>query len=100
MQHRRNRNSIDEKPLRSSGPDFDRFIKSAIWYDMQNLIKDRIEILQKEFLGQKDIGDIRNIQGQMAAWHEILGIPSYLKATAHAEQSNNTEQSELDYEQE
>lgn len=98
MNDRRRRNSIDEKPLRSSGPDFDRFIKSTIWYDMQETIKDRINVLQKRFLEQTDMGDIRNLQGQMAAWHEILGLPSYLKACAHAEQSETEKQSELDYE--
>lgn len=83
------RNSIDEKPLRSSGPDFDRFINSTIWHDISNLVKDRQELLQQEFITATDMDSIRNIQGQMKAWKEVLGIPTYLKQHAHIEANNN-----------
>lgn len=88
------RNSIQETPLRSSGGDFDRFMNSTIWFDMQQLVKDRVELLQNEFISTKDVDQIRNIQGQMKAWKEMLGLPSYLKSCAHSE--NNINQTEID----
>lgn len=93
------RNSIDEKPLRSSGPDFDRFLNSAIWYDMQSLIKDRLELLQNQFVAATDMDEIRRIQGEMKAWKEMLGMPGYLKTCAHSEQDQTQEQTEIDYEE-
>lgn len=91
------KNSINEKPLRASGPDFDRFVNSTIWYDMQNLIKDRVEYLQAQMLTSTQFDEMRNLQGQMTAWKEMLGLPSYLKTCAHSEEHAN--QSELELEE-
>lgn len=82
------KSSLKEKPLRTSGPEFDRFIKSSIWYDMHETMKDRVEILQDLFLQASDMGTIKNIQGQIVAWKEMMKLPSYLKQCAHQEQSN------------
>lgn len=91
----RNKNTIEDKPLRSSPEDFNRFINSALWYDMRTLVKDRIDLLQKEFLSAESFEQMKDIQGQMKAWNEMLGIPSYLKSCAHKE-SNENQQSELE----
>lgn len=90
------KNTVNEKPLRSTPGDFDRFINSSLWYDMRGLIKDRLELLQEQFLMAESIEEIRNLQGQMKAWKEMLGIPPYLKSCAHKEKP--IKQEELSYE--
>lgn len=83
------KNSIKQKDLRSGPGEFDRFINSSIWYDMLNLIKDRLDLLQDEFLAAGGIDEIKNIQGQMKAWKEMTKLPSYLKQCAHMEANIN-----------
>ena len=90
------KNSLKQKPLRSSGPDFDRFMKSTLWFDMQSLIKDRINYLQEQMLATDDTKKILDLRSQMIAWKEVLGVPSYLKQCAHQEETVN--QQELNYE--
>ena len=87
--------SYEEKPLRATPGDYDRFVKSTIWYDISETVKDRVEYLQAQFLTATDAAEIRNLQGQMKAWKEMLGLPTYLKLCTHKEQHAN--QTEIDY---
>ena len=89
------RSSIDESPLRSTSGDFDRFINSRIWYDIQRLIKDRINYLVEQIVEAKTPDEIMSIRSQIKSWKEMLGIPSYLKQCAHIE-AGNKKQGELE----
>lgn len=91
----KDKTSIKQSNLRSSGPDFDRFMKSTIWYDMQQLVKERVEYLQEQMLATDDTKKILNIRSQMIAWKEMLGLPTYLKQCAHGEQ--HAKQQEINY---
>lgn len=83
------KNSIRQKALRCGPGEFDRFINSPIWYDMLNLIKDRTDVLQEQFLVTESFEEIKHIQGQMQAWKEMSSLPAYLKQCAHIEANNN-----------
>lgn len=91
------RSSIDETPLRSGPNDFDRFLGSTIWFDMEQLVKDRVEILVNRLTQCSDTEELIGIKHEIKAWKEMLGIPSYLKSCAH--QDKPAKQSELDFEQ-
>lgn len=89
-----NKNSIDQSELRTPPVGFDKFMNGTVWFDMNNLIKERLEYLQNLMLQSTDFEEMRNLQGQMTAWKEMLGMPSYLKECAHKETHVN--QKDLD----
>lgn len=70
-------------------------MKSTIWFDMQQLVKERVEYLQEQMLATDDTKKILNIRSQMIAWKEMLGLPTYLKQCAHKEQ--HAKQQEINY---
>lgn len=90
------KNSIRQKDLRCGPGEFDRFQNSPVWYDMRNLIKDRIEVLQDMFLSAQTMEEMKHVQGQMLAWKEMTKLPSYLKQCAHMEANLNKENTEKD----
>lgn len=90
------RSSIDEAPIRSDPNDFDRFLGSTIWFDMEQLIKDRTEFLVNRLTKCESTEELIGLKHEIKAWKEILGIPSYLKQCAHQDKPAN--QSELEFE--
>lgn len=91
------RSSIDEAPLRSDPNDFDRFLGSTIWFDIQNLVKERIDYLVENLTQCEDTEQLIGLKHEIKAWKEMLGLPAYLKQCAH--QDKPAKQSELDFEQ-
>lgn len=95
-QGQHNKNSIDEVELRTDPNGFDRFQNSTVWFDMQNLIEDRIEYLENQLLRSDTTEELRAKKNQMIAWKEMLGMPAYLKQCAHAEQVAYQQELELE----
>lgn len=91
------KSTIDEAPLRSDPNDFDRFLGSTIWFDVQNLVKERIEYLVEQLTQCDNTEELLGLKHEIKAWKEVLGLPAYLKQCAH--QDKPAKQSELDFEQ-
>jgi len=89
------RSSIDETPLRSDPNDFDRFIGSTIWFDMQNLVKERIDYLVEQLTQCKETEELIGLQHEIKAWKEMIGLPAYLKQCSH--QDKPVDQKELNF---
>lgn len=87
------RSTLDETPLRSDPNDFDRFLNSTIWFDMNQLIKDRIEFLTEKLVQCDSTDELLGLKHEIKAWKEIQGIPAYLKQCAH--QEKGVDQKEL-----
>lgn len=92
------KDTTEDTPLRTDPNGFDRFQNSTVWFDMRNLIEDRIEFLQDRLIQSETTQELQALKNQMKAWKEMLGIPSYLKKCAHAESAAQQRELELDEE--
>jgi len=82
--------SVDEeKPLRSSSNDFDRFQTGTIWFDMQQVIKERIDVLTHQLIQTTDVNELFSLKGEIKAWKEMSTFPAYLKQCKIMEQEQN-----------
>lgn len=87
-----------ERNLRSSEDDFGRFMGGTVYYDMQELIKNRINLLQAQMMSAPDseTNALIGLKHEMKAWTEMLGLVPYLKQCAHGDEHPNQLELELE----
>jgi len=75
-------------------------MKTTVWFDLQQTIKDRIKVLKEDVFACKNMDELHEIKGQIIAWTELLGLPAYLKDCAHHEQGTDKEEARYERERE
>ena len=72
--------------MRSSQKMFEEFLKSAVWMDIEEAIRDWIEGVKGDALAAPDIDEVRRCQGRAEAMQYVLGLPQSLMEAAQYEE--------------
>lgn len=79
-------------PLRGTAQMYKDFEKTAVYFDMKNLIEDRIILLQQELEGADTMEEVRDIQGRISELRSMIAYPDYLAQRAEMEKANEIDE--------